>query len=194
MHVRKRLTGGTALLLLALGALGAAPVRADDYVVDGFHSSVVFKVQHMGISWIWGRFNDVSGTCTFDKNDPTKASFALTIKTESVDTGVKKRDDHLRSGDFFNANQFPLITFKSTSVKAAEGGYSVTGDFTMHGVTKSITFTLKGGKTVEFKGPPRIGFYTELTLKRSDFGMDRMTDMIGAEIPVAIAFEGVKKK
>jgi len=166
-----------------------------DYTVDGEHTSVSFKVQHLGISWIHGRFNDVSGRCTVDRDDPAKSTFGLTIKAESVDTNVKKRDDHLRSPDFLNVKQFPLITFKSTAVKAVADGYSVTGHFTLHGVTKSITFTLTGGKTSEFpKGVERIGFTTELTVKRSDFGMDRLQGPVGDEIQIAVSFEGIKKQ
>src|SRR5205823_755526 len=103
--------------------------------------------------------DDFNGTFTIDPDDPGKSSFELSIKTTSVDTNNKKRDDHLRSPDFFNAKQFPLITFRSTSVKPAEGGFEVTGELTLHGATRPVTFPLKGGRAAEFpKGVQRTGF------------------------------------
>jgi polyisoprenoid-binding protein YceI len=169
----------------------AAPAHADEFTLDAAHSAVTFKISHIGLSWTHGRFNDVSGTFTIDKD---KSAFALNIKTESIDTGVPKRDEHLRSPDFFNAKQFPAISFKTTSAKSVDGGYEVTGDLTLHGVTKPVTFTLKGGRTAEFpKGVTRTGFSTELTIKRSDFGMDKAKEAIGDEVYISISFEGTKK-
>jgi polyisoprenoid-binding protein YceI len=175
--------------------LGAAPARAaDDYVIDGMHAGVTFKISHLGLSWIYGRFDSFTGDFTIDPDDPGKCSFALTIKAESIDTNNAKRDDHLRSPDFFNVKQFPVITFKTTSVKAVSGGFEVTGDFTLHGVTKSMTFPLMGGQKAEFpKGVQRTGYTTELTLKRSEFGMDKFAEALGDEVRIAISFEGSKK-
>jgi polyisoprenoid-binding protein YceI len=184
-------------LILAAAVYGlavAAPAKADDFALDGAHTAVTFKISHIGLSWTNGRFNDVSGTFTIDPADAAKSSFSLMIKTESVDTANAKRDEHLRSPDFFNAKQFPAMSFKSTSVKAVKDGYEVTGDFTMHGVTKSITFPLLGGKTAEFpKGVVRTGYSTELVLKRTDFGMDKMVQAVGEDVYISISFEGTKK-
>jgi polyisoprenoid-binding protein YceI len=180
-----------AILFVGLGA--AAPARADDYTVDPVHGGVTFKIAHLGLSQIPGRFSDFSGNFTIDP-DAAKCSFALTIKAESIDTNNAQRDTHLRSPDFFNVKQFPAITFKSTGVKAVKDGYEVTGDLNMHGVPKPITFTLVGGKKAEFpKGVQRTGFWTELNIKRSEFGMDKFTDMLGDEVHVAVTFEGTKK-
>src|SRR5579884_2090999 len=161
--------------------LFAPPARAaDTYTIDPMHSSVTFKISHLGLSWVHGRFDDVAGIFALDANDPSKCSFELTIKAQSVDTNNQKRDDHLRSPDFFNVKQFPQLTFKSTAVKATNGGYEVTGDMTMHGVTKSVTFPLVGGRKAEFpRGMQRTGYSTEFVLKRSDFGMDKMLNAIG---------------
>jgi len=184
-----------AFCLVAVIGIVAAPVRAADYTVDDSHSSVTFKISHLGISEVHGRFDDMAGTFEIDKDDPGKCSFTLTVKTESVDTNNKKRDDHLRSPDFFNVKQFPAITFKSTKVALAKDkSYVVTGDLTMHGETKPISFNLKGGKEVEFpKGTKRIGFTTELTLKRSEFGMDKMAPAIGDDVQISIGLEGMTK-
>jgi polyisoprenoid-binding protein YceI len=185
----------TAATVLGLALLSAAPLSAaDTYAVDSVHSSVSFKIQHLGISWVHGRFDDVSGSITVDRDDPTKSSFTLTIKPETVDTNNQMRDTHLKSPDFFNVKQFPTLTFKSTSVKPVADGYQVTGDLTMHGETKSISFTLQGGKTAEFpKGMQRIGFTTDLVLKRSEFGMDKMLNALGDEVHISIGLEGLRR-
>jgi polyisoprenoid-binding protein YceI len=165
---------------------------ADEYNVDLVHSSMSFNVQHLGIAFVHGRFNEFGGTFTIDP-DPAKCSFTMNVKVESIDTANRMRDDHLKKADFFDAAKFPTITFKSTAIKAAKDGYQVTGDFTMHGVTKSITFTLAGGMTVELKGQKHIGFTTALTLMRSEYGMKGGIPAIGDEVGISISFEGVKK-
>ena len=117
----------------------------------------------------------------------------MTIKADSVDSGNKQRDAHLANADFFDAKQFANITFKSTSVKPGKDGLEVDGDFTMHGTTKKIKFVLKGGKEVDGRGGKKvIGFWTDLTLKRSDYGMKEMQGL-GDEVPVSISFEAGKK-
>src|SRR5262249_53198371 len=139
----------------------------DDYVVDPVHSGITFRISHLNLSHVYGRFNNFSGNFTLDSSDPTKSSFSINIKSASVDTNNAGRDNLLRGGDFFNAKQFPAISFTSTAVKPIEDGYDVTGDLTMHGQTKPVTFSLKGGRSAEFQGAKRTGFSTELTLKRS---------------------------
>ena len=185
---------GLVFSALSVILIGAAQSRAaETYTVDNVHSSVTFKTLHAGISWIHGRFNEISGTFTLDSGDPSKCSFTLNIKVDSVDTNNKDRDNHLRSPDFFNARQFPVISFQSTSVKPVEGGYEVVGDLTMHGVKKPITFVLRGGKKVQFPpGKNRTGFTTDLTLKRTEFNMRGGLEGVGDEVPVSIGIEGVQ--
>jgi polyisoprenoid-binding protein YceI len=182
---------------LLLATLSAAPARAaDEYAVDPMHTGLSFRISHSNLSWIFGTFKDISGTFTVDADNPAGSSFKLTIKAESIDTANGKRDDHLRSPDFFNVKQFPVITFKSTSVKPIDGGFEVTGDFTLHGETKSITFPLKGGRKAEFPpGTHRTGYTTELTLKRSDFGVGaaKFAQFLGDEVYVAVSMQGVRK-
>lgn len=192
----KRFTLMTACSLLVCGVLAlASPVRAaDDYDFDLVHSSVSFKARHLDISWIHGRFNQVDGKFSIDRQNPGKSSFQLTIKADSVDTGNPARDEHLRQPDYFDTKQFPTIEFRSTAVKAITGGYEVTGDFTMHGVTKKITLTLMGGKEIEWKGTKRVGFATEVKLKRSDFNFDKSAiGAIGDEAIIIIDCEGMRK-
>jgi polyisoprenoid-binding protein YceI len=180
--------------VLVLGVWGAAARAADTYTLDLAHSSMTFMIQHLGISFVHGRFNDFSGTFTIDKENAGKTQFEMTIRADSIDTNIKKRDDHLRGPEFFDIKKFPEMTFKSTKVEALDGGYKVSGDFTMHGVTKSISFDLKGGKTVEFpKGTQRTGFATAFILRRADFGINALPDGIANDVNIFIGFEGVKK-
>jgi polyisoprenoid-binding protein YceI len=192
--MRSRFLSGAVSMVLTLVA-NSSVRAADNYGVDPMHTSVSFKIQHAGISYVHGRFNQVSGEFTVDKDDPSKSSYNLTIKTDSVDTNNSKRDAHLRSGDFFNVKQFPTITFKSTSVKPVDGGYEVKGDLTMHGETKPIAFKLSGGKETEFPpGFKRAGYWTDLKINRSEFGMDKMLNAIGDPVDISIGVEVVLKK
>ncbi len=180
-------------LLLLLGLAGVA--TADDYAIDAAHSSVSFKISHLGLSEVHGRFNTFSGGFKLDSGDPAKNSFTLDIKSQSVDTNNAGRDTHLRSPDFFNAKQYSSISFKSTTVKPVDGGYEVSGDLTLHGTTKPLTFTLKGGATAEFpKGVTRTGFTTDFVVKRTDFGVGKPMPVLGDDVAVSIGFEGTKKK
>jgi len=183
--------GVGVVVFLGIGAIASA----DDYTIDTAHSSVSFKISHLGLSYVHGRFNDFSGGFTIDPSDPAKSSFKLSIKTQSVDTNNSGRDNHLRSPDFFNAKQYSSVSFKSTEVKRVDGGYEVTGDLTLHGTTKPITFNLKGGTTAEFpRGTPRTGFSTDFTVKRTDFGVGKQMAALGEDVFVSIGFEGTKKK
>ena len=176
--------------LLGLTSLG----RADEFAVDGAHAGVNFKISHLGLSWIQGRFDEFGGQFTIDSANPEKSAFELSINPASIDTNNQKRDEHLRSPDFLNAKQFPVMTFKSTAVHPVKGGYEVTGDFTMHGVTKPMTLELVGGRTAEFpKGVTRTGYSAEFALKRTDFGIDKFQPGVGDKIYVAVSFEGTKK-
>jgi polyisoprenoid-binding protein YceI len=186
---------GLAAAVLAVAILTTAARAAESYSVDPVHSSVSFGISHLGISNIHGRFNDFSGTFVIDKDDPSKSSFTLDIKVESVDTNEKRRDEHLRAPDYFNAKQFPLLSFKSTKVKATDAGYEVTGDLTLHGVTKPITLNLNGGhKVVEFQKVPRIGVTSVVTIKRSEFGMTTELGGLGDDVHIIVGLEAAKPK
>jgi len=183
----------TAVLFLVIGLAGNAQAT-DDYTIDPIHSGVGFKISHVGLSWIQGRFNSFSGDFTLDPDSPANSSFSMSIKTDSIDTNNKGRDNHLRSPDFFNAKQFPAVSFKSTAIKPIDGGYEVTGDLSLHGVTKSISFALKGGAKAEFPmGKFRTGFTAEFPIKREDFGVGKPGNGLGNEVLATVSFEGVKK-
>ena len=182
-----------ACLTIAATFVGRA--NAETYKVDPVHSSIVFKSKHIETSYVFGRFNDFGGTVNVDP-DPTKMSFDVSAKVESIDTGNAKRDTHLKSPDFFSAKEFPTISFKSTSVKpSGDSKLEVTGDMTLHGVTKPVTVTIeKVGQSNNPQFGERVGFYTMFTVKRSDFGMSGMQPMSGDEVELAVAFETAKPK
>ena len=182
-------------LFSAVIAVAASASGADEYTIDPAHTGVTFKISHLGLSWTHGRFDDVSGRFVVDSADPAACLFELTINAESIDTATRKRDDHLRSPDFFNVKQFPVMTFKSTAVQPTKDGYEVTGDFTMHGATRPLTLKLVGGKTAEFpKGVHRTGYSAEFVIKRSQFGITKFAEAVGDNVYVEISFEGTQKK
>jgi len=181
-------------LLLSLTCAATAVFAADTYTLDLAHTAALFKADHLGFSWTYGRFNDVSGSITWDAAKPTNSKVDVKIKTETIDTGNAKRDEHLRSGDFFSVKEFPTMSFTSKSFEAkGDNLYHVTGDFELRGVKKPITIPvtlMKVGK--DPWGKDRIGFDTEFTIKRSDFGMNYMPDGIADEVTIIFATEGVK--
>jgi polyisoprenoid-binding protein YceI len=173
----------------------ARPGGDGAFQIDAVHSSVNFRVKHLGVSYNYGRFNSISGTVNFDEKAPEKSSIEVEIKSESVDTNNPGRDKHLKSPDFFNAKQFPTITFKSTSVKkTADRMLEVTGDLTLHGVTKSIKANAEmvGSAKDPRGGGLRTGFDAMFKVKRSDFDMKFMLDGIGDEVDIHMGLEAVR--
>ncbi|RYD34198.1 MAG: polyisoprenoid-binding protein [Verrucomicrobiaceae bacterium] len=168
----------------------ATPAPAQTLKVDPVHSSIRAGVGHLGVTTVWGRFNDFEGTIDLTEG---KESVSFTVKTTSVDTAVEKRDTHLRSADFFNVEKFATATFKSTAVKKLDAKtYEVTGDFTLLGVSKPVTtkVTVTGtGKGME--GEARTGFQTAFTVKRSDFGINFMEGALSDEVKVEINAEAI---
>lgn len=194
--MKRFLTAAIAGAALGLVSL-AAPAHADTYKVDPAHAFAVFKVSHFGWSNNWGRFNDVSGTIEFDKADVTKSKVSITIKTASIDTNHQKRDDHLRSPDFFNAKEFPEMKFSSTKIeKTGDRTAKVTGDLTLLGVTKPVTLNVtwnKEGPHFRNKDKIHTGFSATTTIKRSDFGMKKFLPAIGDEITIFLDVEAIKQ-
>jgi polyisoprenoid-binding protein YceI len=181
------------ILAVVLSSAGLM-VHADTFKIDPVHSSIGFSIKHLGVSDFYGRFNDVSGQVVFDKADPSKSSVEVTIPVESIDTHNEKRDQHLKSPDFFNAKQFPMIVFKSKSVEGTGGNYKAIGDLTLHGVTKPLTLEIKRGPDGKgMEGEIRGGGETRFTIKRSDFGMNFMQGGLGDEVTILLSLEGVKQ-
>lgn len=182
------------LALFATVALSLPARAVDTYTPDAAHSTLGFKVRHLGVSTVRGQFDDFTGKVLFDPADPNKCSVELTVQAKSVNTANAKRDEHLRGADFFNVAEFPTLGFKSTAVrKIDDTSYEVAGNFTLHGVTKPITilFTdIAFGKGM--KGETRAGGTTRFVIKRSDYGMDKMIGPVGDEVTVELSFEAVK--
>jgi polyisoprenoid-binding protein YceI len=185
----------TAFSLIALSVLSISSLQAaDTYEIDAIHSSVLFKARHLNVADFYGRFNEIKGNVSFDKDSPEKSSVNAEVPVESVDTHNDKRNQHLKSPDFFNAKQFPTISFKSTKVEKSGDAFKVTGDFTLHGVTKSITVDFKKvGEGKGMQGETRAGGATEFTIKRSDYGMNFMLNGLSDEVGIILSLEAVKK-
>jgi len=173
---------------------------ADTYSIDPAHSSIGFSVRHMVISNVKGRFTDFSGTLIYDEKDLSKSSVEITIKAASINTDVKQRDDHLRSGDFFDVAKYPDITFKSTRVDKKGEAYVAIGILTMHGVAKEVAIAFKiGGKARDGSGATHLGAEGTLKVNRQDYGVawNRTLDdgglMVGNDVQLELNIEAVKK-
>ena len=168
--------------------------RADTYKVDPVHSFALFSVHHFNAGYVWGRFNEPAGQFTLDQSDPTRDSFQLELKVAKIDTGNARRDSDLKGPDWFNVRQYPGITFKSTGVKKGDGNnIEVTGDLTIHGVTKPVVVNLEiTGIAKDPFGNTRAGIQGTTTVKRSDFGMKNMPGGVGDEVRLIAALEGTK--
>ena len=142
------------------------------YKIDKAHSEVVFQIRHL-VTKVRGRFDDFVGSIQLNEERPELSSVEFTIKAASIDTNEKDRDTHLRSADFFDVEKFPTITFKSKKIiKKSNESYDVTGDLSIHGVTKEIVLPVTHlGKAKDPWGMERVGFEAEITLNRKDYGL-----------------------
>lgn len=168
------------------------------YSIDPVHSTVIFKIRHMGVSDFYGRFNEVSGMVMVDAEKPAESMVKFTVPPAKVDTNNPDRDKHLRSADFFNADEFKTIEFDSTKVEAkGKDEFEVTGDLNMHGVKKSVTAHVKQVGFADTKQMGvRVGYETTLTIKRSDFGMKMFLDngALGDDVELIVSVEAAKAK
>ena len=167
----------------------AAPLaiaQTSTWVPDKAHSEVDFSILHMGLSHVHGRFGNIGGSIVMNEADVTKSTINVTIDVTTVDTGVAPRDNDLKSDHFFNVAQFSSATFVSTSVAKSGGGLTVTGNLTLHGVTKPVTLTVEGptGPVQGMDKKPHQGFTASTTVSRTAFG-------IGANMPSAVLGDDV---
>ena len=184
----------TLLWLPSLASLSAA-AQTDTWRLDPPHSAAQFSVRHLGISTVRGTFTKVNGVVE-NPGDPSKASVDVTIDTSSVDSRVQRRDDDLRSAHFFDVAQYPTITFKSKRVEVVgPGKLKVTGDLTIHGVTKEVVLDVDGPTPAmkDPKGNSHRGVSATTTIKRSDFGMTFMQGMVGDEVTIQLDVEMVNR-
>lgn len=181
-----------ALLASAFVSLTRANANSPSttFTIDKVHSTIVFRIIHLDAGPFWGRFNQPEGSFTFDGDDLT---MDVTIRIANVDTANKMRDDHLRSADYFNAEEFPRATFKSKSAsKTGENTWNVTGDLTIRGTTRPVSLVMT--KVGESHNPDpqighRVGIEGELPLKRSEFGIGQ-PEGLGDDVRMIVALEG----
>ncbi|MEP6767496.1 MAG: YceI family protein [Acidobacteriota bacterium] len=196
-NMKKRLailSAAAAVLLTASAAL-AAP---ETFSFDKGHSLVGFRIRHF-VSKVEGRFREYDGTISIDRQNPAASRVDVTIQAASIDTGNENRDKDLRSPNFFDVEKFPTITFKSTKVSSrGKDAYDVTGDFTMHGVTKTITIPVRHGGFIKAGKVEKAGFEVAFTLDRKDYGItwNRTVDaggvMLGDDVEINIQVEANK--
>ena len=186
----------TALLLLALAPLAMASksniAAKETFNIDSVHSTAIFRVQHLGAGNFYGRFNELEGTIEWDAEGGP--SFDVSIKIESVDSGNEALDKHLKNADFFDAKQFPTMTFKSTGAKKMGDDWKVMGEMTMHGVTKAVEVDMEFVGRADVGRGDRVGFETTFTVKRSDFGMNWGVEngALGDATKIIVSLEGIK--
>jgi polyisoprenoid-binding protein YceI len=188
---------------IAIAMLIALPVlaHADTWQIDPMHTSVEFTVRHMMISNVKGTFQKTTGTITTNGSDPASATIDATIDASSVDTRVERRDTHLKSPDFLDVAKYPTITFKSTKVEAdGPGKFKVTGDLTLHGVTKPVVLDVESsGAPVKVMGGLHAGASATTKINRSDFGLtwnkalETGGVVVGDEVAISIDVEAIKK-
>jgi len=179
-----------------LAALASLPAQgAETYGIDPRHAQVVFGYTHFGFSRQTGMLRQVSGELVYDAADPAKSSVSVTIPIDALSTGVPELDQDLKGVNFFDQAKFPNMTFKSTRVeKAGSEALTVTGDLTLHGVTRPVTLAVKVLKAGEhpMKKVPMLGFDATATLKRSEFGIDKFTPAVSDEVDIRIAIEATQ--
>lgn len=183
-------------LLVPMILLATVPVvAADTYVIDATHSEISFKIRHL-LAKTSGRFTKFAGAVVIDEKDLKKSSVEVTIEVSSINTDNENRDKHLRTADFFDVEKFPKITFKSTAVREVEKGkLEITGDFTMRGVTKQITFPITNAGTQAGPRPGSVvaGFIDgALKLNRNDFGIKYGAGMLGDDVEISLNIEAGK--
>lgn len=183
------------LVVLALPLLSAHPSKAaaSEWDVDPTHSALQFSVRHLGISNVRGDFTTVSGSAMIDDDDLSNSSVMATVDLTSVDTRISRRDDDLKSPNFFDIAKYPTMTFQSTKItKTGEGTAKMTGNLTLHGVTKEVTFDVSGPTPPVNQMGVRRGAEATGTINRKDFGITADPVVVGDDIKVTIDVELVK--
>lgn len=186
-----------SVIALAFAAFLSPLGMAADYVLDtkGAHASINFKVQHLGYSWLTGRFNTFDGGFSYDEANPAAAKISVTIDTTSVDSNHAERDKHLRGNDFLAVKKYPEAKFVSTKiVPMSDNRIKVEGDFTLRGVTKSLTIdAYKLGEGKDPWGGYRAGFSGTTSFKMADYGIPMNLGPASANVELSLHIEGIRK-
>ncbi|NKC13797.1 MAG: YceI family protein [Gammaproteobacteria bacterium] len=185
-----------AASVAAAGVLGLATPNAlgADYKVDEAHSFVEFRILHLGYSWLYGRFNTISGEFSHDPAKPEASSIQVSIDPASVDTNHAERDKHIRNADFLDVGQYAKASFKSTQYTGTAEAGTLEGELTMHGVTKPITIAVtKLGEGKDPWGGYRAGFVGTVKLDRRDFGIEYNLGPKSWEMEIELGIEGIRR-
>ena len=195
--MKKQLLTAVTASAIALGSLFSVSAQAADYEVDtkGAHAFVQFKIQHLGYSWLLGRFNTFEGNFSYDKAAPEKSEIEIVIETNSIDSNHAERDKHLKGADFLNVEEFPKAVFKSTGFDVKDDGNAiVTGIFMLHGVKKTISFPVeKIGEGKDPWGGYRAGFAGKTRLKLSDYGITYNLGPASTHVEIELHIEGIRQ-
>jgi polyisoprenoid-binding protein YceI len=187
----------TASLLVAGLTFGSSALMAADYVIDtkGAHAFIQFRVQHLGYSWLYGRFNDFSGKFSYDEAAPEKASIEVNIKTGSVDSNHAERDKHLRGKDFLDVDKYPEAKFVSTSyTQGKDGKGTLKGDLTLHGITKAVEIGVESvGAGKDPWGGYRSGFEGKTRFAMADFGIVKNLGPKSKDVEMILSVEGIRQ-
>jgi polyisoprenoid-binding protein YceI len=180
-----------ASVTAALLSLPLAAQAAESYSFDPSHTNILWHTSHFGFSSPSGRFGIKEGTITLDAEKPENSIVNVTIDTTNLVTGIPKFDEHLKSPDFLDATKFPEATFKSSKVEVNGNAAKVSGDLTLHGVTKPVTLDVTLNKQGEHPITKKksVGFSATTTIKRSDFGIDKYVPDVGDEVHISIESE-----
>jgi len=181
----------TATLLAALALAASAAAQSNTWQIDPAHTSAEFAVRHMGVSTVRGAFTKVSGTAMYDSAHPENTKLDATIQAASVDTRVDMRDNDLRGANYLDVEKYPTITFRSKQTVADKGKLKITGDLTLHGVTKEVVLDVDG-PTQDIKDPMgnrRMGATASTKVSRKDFGVSGGAGMVGDELTITIDVE-----
>jgi polyisoprenoid-binding protein YceI len=183
---------GASFFLIALVFAASAAAQTGTWKIDPNHSSAQFSVRHLGVSTVRGAFTKVNGSASYDASDFSKNSLEATIEADSIDTRVQMRDNDLRSANFLDVQKYPTITFHSKQAKAVgDGKLQITGDLTIHGVTKQVVLDVDG-PSAPIKDPwgnQRIGASASTKINRKDFGVNGAPGVVGDEISITIDAE-----
>jgi polyisoprenoid-binding protein YceI len=184
-------------LVAALALAATAAAQAGTWQIDPNHTAAQFSVRHLAVSTVRGAFTKVSGSANYDPADPSKTTLDATIEAASVDTRVEMRDNDLRSPNFLDVAKYPTITFKSKQAKSAGAGkVQLTGDLSIHGVTKEVVLDVDG-LTAPIPNPMggglRIGASASTKINRKDFGVNGLPAVVGDEITITIDAELVQR-
>lgn len=178
----------------AITAFSAGAVSAADYEIDPSHSFVQFKIQHLGFSWLYGRFNGVTGKFKYDAAAPADSAIEVNVDTKTIDSNWAERDKHLRGPDFLDVEKFGVATFRSTGFKGDANGGKLSGVLSLHGVEKPIELDVqKVGEGQDPWGGYRAGFHGTYVMTRKDFGIDYDLGPASTTVELEIGIEGIRK-